>query len=373
LLPRSYQQQRISRARGFSLVEIVVAMIIGLLSMIVIMQVLGVFQSQKQATSTGNDATTNGSIALNGLQRDLQQSGYGISTFNLLGCDVLLRTGVTVTGMAPVTIYPAGMANPPIPAGDANSDMVMVVYGNASGAAINDLFTGASTALAYPVQTPAAFTALDHVIGVPQARPTPCNLTLARVSSTPATSVPVSGGVAGLFIADTLANLGASPKIRVYAIRNGNLTMCDYTVSKCDDTSKVIPLDSTVWVPVAGNIVSMRAQYGRDATAVGTKAFYQADTYDQTTPTAQCGWLRVLAVRIALVARSAQPDTQSGYVPTSVAPTWAGSTGAPGTPIVLTATPMPSANFTWQNYRYKVFQTIVPLRNITWNGVHPGC
>ncbi|MES1981474.1 MAG: PilW family protein [Pseudomonadota bacterium] len=369
MLPRSYRQQRISRARGFSLIEIVVAMIIGLLSMIIIMQVLGVFQNQKQATSTGNDATTNGSIALNGLQRDLQQSGYGISTFNLLGCNVLLRTGVTVTGLAPVTIYPAGMASPPIPAGDANSDMLMVVYGNASGAVINDLFTGASTALAYPVQTPAAFTALDQVIGVPQARPAPCNLTLAQVSSTPASSVPVTGGVGGLFIGDTLANLGASPKIRIYAVRNGNLTMCDYTVSKCDDTSKASPLDSTVWVPVASNIVSLKAQYGRDTTPLGTKAFYLADTYDQTTPTTQCGWLRALAVRIALVARSAQPDTKSGYVPTPVAPTWAGTAN----PIVLTATPMPSANFTWQNYRYKVFQTIVPLRNITWNGVQPGC
>jgi hypothetical protein len=47
-----------------------------------------------------------------------------------------------------------------------------------------------------------------------------------------------------------------------------------------------------------------------------------------------------------------------------VAPAWAGTYLPNGTtldaPIVLSGNPK------WQNYRYKVFQTVVPLRNMTW-------
>ena len=32
-----------------------------------------------------------------------------------------------------------------------------------------------------------------------------------------------------------------------------------------------------------------------------------------------------------------------------------------------------TANTNWQNYRYKVFQTIVPIRNITVKGAQTGC
>ena len=57
---------------------------------------------------------------------------------------------------------------------------------------------------------------------------------------------------------------------------------------------------------------------------------------------------------------------------TTAAPTWAATNagspvGSASTPILLTA------NANWQNYRYKVFQTIVPIRNIAWLGVQAGC
>jgi type IV pilus assembly protein PilW len=95
------------------------------------------------------------------------------------------------------------------------------------------------------------------------------------------------------------------------------------------------------------------------------------DVYDQTTPspapppatapTYECKWAKISAVRLALVARNANYEKTAV---TAAAPAWEGSTG---NPIDL------SAIATWQNYRYKVIQTVVPMRNLAWQGAQPGC
>ena len=113
-----------------------------------------------------------------------------------------------------------------------------------------------------------------------------------------------------------------------------------------------------MWPAIASNIVSLRAEYGRDTSAPPDAI---VDLYDQTQPGTACGWAAVYALRIALVARSAQFDKA---VLTSTAPTWMGSAN---TPVVLTA------DDNWQHYRYKVFQTVVPIRNVAWLGVQSGC
>ncbi|MDD5176746.1 MAG: PilW family protein [Sterolibacterium sp.] len=352
---------------GFSLVEIMVGMVIGMLGIIVMMQIFALAEGQKRSTTGGGDAQNTGAIALYGLQRDIRQAGWGNSELRMIGCDVLLRPGVTLSAMAPLTISHAA-----IPAGDANTDTLLVVYGNTNGTTQGDGITGPSvTATSYPVQTPTAYAPNDYVIPVPQTRPTPCSLSLMQVDSTyvgnaaspnltlkpvpPLTSMP--GG--------TLYHMGQSPKILAYAIRNSNLTVCDYTVNDCAAAGNTG--DAAIWVPIASNIVSLRAQYGRDTLTVVPASpptplpSYVVDTYDQTTPTTACGWVRTSAVRLALVARSGVYEKTAV---TTAAPAWQGNAGAP---VVLTA------NANWQNYRYKVFQTVVPIRNIAWLGVQVGC
>ena len=67
---------------GFSLVEIMVALVIGMLGIIVMMQVFAMFEAQKRTTTGGDDAISSGSIALYSLQRDIQHAGWGISAIN---------------------------------------------------------------------------------------------------------------------------------------------------------------------------------------------------------------------------------------------------------------------------------------------------
>ena len=362
---------------GFSLVEIMVGLVIGLLGIIVMEQMLSVSESQKRTTSGSDDAQNSGAIALYGLQRDIQLGGYGISgqnsgnTPNLLGCSVTLRAGVILNAIAPVTINPQVYTS----AGtlgsvtrDANTDALMVVYGNSNGPQEGDSVSGQPSQTIYSVGTPTSYTAADRVIAQYGVRQSPCNgLFLDTVNSIAAPNVTVATGVANITttnaaagVTPTLFDLGPSPIVKIYAVRNGSLTVCDYMVNDCGATAnmQINTANQAIYIPIAGNIVDMEAEYGRDTT-VGTMTGI-ADTWDQTTPTTACLWARTPAVRVALVARGNLSSTQV----IAASPTWLGSAVDP---INLSALP------NWQNYHYKVFQTVSPIRNITMQGVIAGC
>ena len=63
---------------GFSLVEIMVGMVIGLLATLVIVQIMSAFEAQKRVTTGNADAQTNGGITLFGIERDLQMAGFAL-------------------------------------------------------------------------------------------------------------------------------------------------------------------------------------------------------------------------------------------------------------------------------------------------------
>ena len=119
-------------------------------------------------------------------------------------------------------------------------------------------------------------------------------------------------------------------------------------------------------VTAASEIVNLQAEYGKDT---GAHAGHVAgdnivDAWDTVTPAlvppsgagTNAQWQQIIAVRLAIVARSGQyekPDPVLGCTATTAAPSWTGGTMAvPGG--------LPSC------YRYKVFETVVPLRNVIW-------
>lgn len=365
----------LSTETGFSLIEILIALVIGLVSTLAIMQLFSLSAGQKAAISGSGDAQTNGALALYSLERDIRQAGYGASALNLLGCRLQVTTSsgatLTLSALAPVTIN-----HPDIPAGDTNTDTLLVMYGSDNGTAEGDGILAPSTSPSYTVKAPTAFAVNDRVIALPVTRPSPCSLVLGRVYGKSNNFPNVTGWASGM-INGTLFNLGQAPRILAYAIRGGNLTVCDFLTNNCGDTNA--SGDSTFWVPIVNGIVGLRAQYGRDTS---TTMDGVVDRYDQsvasptTTPavsSVQCGWARVSAVRIALAARAGQRATTAV---TATAPTWAGSTASAGnsTTPASVATPFNLSALTdWQHYRYKVFETVVPIRNIILLGVQTGC
>lgn len=333
------------RQTGFSLIEILVALLIGMIGIIVMMQVFSLSEERKRTTSAGGEAQNNAVIALDGMQRDIGQSGYGFALTRLLNCSLQLRAGVVVT-LAPV------MINPPISvvaAGDVNTDTLLVAYGSAADQPEGYSVTNNSGS-SYVLTRTGLLSAGDRVFVAPAT--SACGtLILDSIQTTnPASATVVLAGssVAG----SALFSLGAAPQIRAYAVRNGALAVCDYMANDCSQAT------AANWQTISDNIVSLRAQYGRDT---GAPMDGIVDVYDQTTGTTACGWARTSAVRLVLVARSAQYERDEV---TAVAPAWLGSAD---TAIDL------SGYAEWKHYRYKVFQTVVPIRNIAWMGVPTGC
>jgi type IV pilus assembly protein PilW len=75
-----------ARPRGFTLVEVMVAMVIGMIGIIIMMQVFASAEGQKRTTTGTGDAQSNGAMAIYTLQRDIREAGYGFNAMNALGC-----------------------------------------------------------------------------------------------------------------------------------------------------------------------------------------------------------------------------------------------------------------------------------------------
>jgi type IV pilus assembly protein PilW len=390
---RKYPRRRDS---GFSLIEIMVGMVIGMIGIIVVMQVFSLFEGQKRTTSGGGEAQNTGAIALSSISDDIRQGGYGFNLINLIGCSVTLRAGVTVNVLAPVVINSSS-----VPAGDANTDTLLVSYGNSEilpeG---NSIVLPAIDSTHFSVQAYKSFQVGDNVIATPLGRScTAINpAILNQVTAVTNPTLTITPGVTNSVTPGLLFNLGKALTMHAYAVRNGNLTVCDYMVNDCGSAGNVAL--STVWVPIAGNIVSLRAQYGQDISnnepsIVSPNSGLMdgiVDIYSQTPPANTgaskdaCDWLRIPSIRLALVARNTQFEKTAvtaaaplweGSTATNNDPSWTGSiTGASANPIDLSQYPNGTANPNWQHYRYKIFQTTLPIRNITSSvalGVASGC
>jgi type IV pilus assembly protein PilW len=372
-------QARATAQAGVTLVELMVGMVVGLLAVLVISQVMLTSEGHKRTATGGADAQVGGALALYTLQRDLEQAGYGIaSNPSIFGCPLSARfNGAVVAGFAPrlepVVITPQASR----PAGSVG-DSIRILSSSADTFAMpirllppqyvpgsqafnvqsivgfrqGDLALAAKTDITQPC-------AVFQVTGVPAANALPRadNATWNAVG-TPSTSY--TGG-------DVVINLGQLLD-NVYEINGSALQLSSFTAAT--PAARAIRDLQT-------DIVQMRAFYGRDTSAPppGANTDGTVDIFDTTTPTTAAGWERVLSVRIVAVARS---STFEREIVTTANPLWSvgeapATTGAvsclgggPAVCIELDVGAGVGGDVPAKHYRYKVFETIVPLRNILW-------
>ena len=354
------------RQRGMSLVEVLVAMAIGLIGMLVITQAYLATDKFNRSTMGDNGAQTNGAIALYSLARDVRVAGYGISSTAAFGCGKInwyyspeysQNLGGSLPDITLAPVYITTTAGQP--------DQVTVMYSTSDRmvpGTLTHTMPAASSEL--DVDMPAGFAENDLVLMVSTSAPVTCTMaqvTHVQVSAhklqhNPGGSAPYNPPGAGLFPAyqknDIVFNLG-NPRVLSYAVVNDRLRVTDALQS----AGGAQPYD------VAEGVVDLRAQYGKDNgvdNGTVSNSVYAADDgivdgYDNVTPASAAEWRQVLAVRMAVLARinDYEKPTAGVCTATTAAPAWAGGS-------FVLPEGLPSC------YRYRAFETVVPLRNLIW-------
>ena len=119
-------------ARGFSMVELMVAMVISLIGVIIIFQVFETSEGVRRTATSGGDAQQNGAVALYFMERDLRNAGMGVSDTIYAGCNMIGSDSSRTTPNFPPLGNPMILAPAFITAGvDAKTpDQLTVFYGS---------------------------------------------------------------------------------------------------------------------------------------------------------------------------------------------------------------------------------------------------
>lgn len=353
------------RQRGVSLVELMVGMVIGLLAVIVISRVLLVSEGQKRTTSGGADAQVNGALALYSLQRDVQMAGYGlVSSPGVVGCPINARfNGAMPTGF-PTTLAPVVITRQADRPAGSIGDAIRVLASSKSSYSLPTqvIDPGFPVAgVAFPVTAALGVQAGDLALAATDAV-APC--WVFQVSAAPTSqTVPRADDAAKWNPTSTVAYAYKSLLINLG-------TLVDNSYQIVDNKLQLQSFDLTnpsVRVPrdIQPDIVNMKALYGKDTSVPPDGA---VDRYDDVTPTTNAGWLQVLTIRLAIVARSGQFEKEDV---TTASPLWDVGTTPPATGAAACGASeclTLSVNHLtdWRRYRYKTFDTVIPLRNMLW-------
>jgi type IV pilus assembly protein PilW len=356
------------RQSGLSLVELMVAMVIGLVGILAMTQAYLTSDRFNRATTGEGSAQTGGLIALYQMERDVRMAGYGIASSSALGCGTIdwyydpnysasIQPGspLPILTLAPVTITTNG----------TNPDIVTIMYSTSAERLMPTSITSfVAKSSEVTVDGVYGFNTGDLILLVNSTVPTRC--TLGKITQVqagpqklqlnPGVSAPYNppawGSFPGTYVAgDQMLNLG-NPVVRSYSINNNRLRVTDALLQ----AAGAAPLD------IVDSIVDLRAQYGKDNGAGGgTANDGRVDEYNNTMPTTAAEWQQVLSIRMGVLARIGvyeKPTTGTNCDATTTARTWSGGT----------FTKLDFATVTSEDrcYRYRVFETVVPLRNMIW-------
>lgn len=354
------------RVRGLGLVELMVGMVIGMVTLLVVTQVMESFEGQKRTSSGGNDAQTNGALALYLLDREIRMAGYGVAGPEGMLCKKGINTyyddssggapAITVGGaFIPIRIEDGGDGKPDaivvmrsdaefgaIPTSvvkDMPSPSSIITTGTSGGLKKGDLFIMAS-------KTGDKRCTLMQMTQDPQATGNGFNLQHnpgADGPYNPPNPEKVFGpeNTPKYEIGDIVINMGRYVNRR-YEVDDDS-----------DQLTEADPMSPAAPTPLVSHIVDMQAVYGIAAPGKSkiTQWLPATGTWDYKAVDANLVQ-QIRAVRLAVVARS--PQYEKEMVTDATIPLWQGG---------------PSLSLTddERHYRYKVFETIIPLRNIIWS------
>jgi type IV pilus assembly protein PilW len=372
----------VRRSAGFSLIELLVGIAISLIGILVMFRMVSLWDLHSRTTTSGGDAQVTGTLAIFALERDLKPAGMGFGSAGLpsMNCNVQANDQIGPRAfnfpLVPVVIT-VGAAGAP--------DQIDILYGNSSFYVSEEPLQG-STATTKTMRRRGGFRPGDLAVvaGNPGGLPgsatcalieitgdlNPDNRTLDHTTGNyanfytgamqPARFNTAAGAGAG-FLSGMMYSLGPNPQLRRWQIAGGK-TLTESDVIHSPATS----------LDVAENVINLKAQYGVDADNNGMIT----DAPNEWTTVPPADWRQVLAIRVAVLVRSQQFERSADGDPnapvgvTQTAPVWSGGpfamTNVDGTGDGFSGAPNTSDPNNWRFYRYRVFEKVIPLRNMIW-------
>ncbi|WP_342119545.1 PilW family protein [Pseudoduganella sp. OTU4001] len=366
--------------RGFSLVEIMVGLVIGMLSMLVVLQFFTNAEARKRTTTGGADAQTAGAIALYMLERDTKMAGWGMEMNGFSGCERLFTycdgrnaacgggaegplSGLT---FAPVLIRDGANGAPDKIAVQYFSDPDVSTFKLPSNAKLRDTMPQSSAVL--EVNTTNGCRENELMLVSQAGSCTLMNITQVLETSLKLQHNPGKSGPYNPTINYQRDNgwPAYTTGARVSCFKgaaNSPVFKREYSVKsnvrqlvRSDNTKTPAVVDELVMA----DIVDLQAQYGVANDGMQDVAAWVDATGDwaATTP---ARWRRIKAVRVAMVARSSQYEKAATGQSCSATRTTDVANWSSWATFRTNAYPSD-----WGCYRYKVFETVIPLRNVIW-------
>ena len=378
--------------RGMSLIETLVGLAIALVGMLIMFQLFVATGERNRTTSGGNEAQISGALGLFELERDAKLAGYGFGLIpaggnegGVAGCTVVAHNSSLTAHDFSFTLAPVQIID-----GGGAPDQLVVNYGNSAYSVVPRLLdrsapspstqssktlvdrggvhngdillvtndaTDAAAGLCALVEVTGTANldgrTVDHVQDAVYSSFYSGTDTTARMNA--------AGGTATFVASAGLAyNLGPSPSRNVWRVTQaGDAHFKPGQLVWRNSLRTDLGGDLTV----TDGIVDLQAQYGVDTQASGAAGHGQISDAEWTS-TDPADWSRVLAIRIALLSRNQQVERDAV---TTVAPTWAhGSNTFVMRNVDGTEDSHPGDGNDWRHYRYRVYEAIVPLRNMIW-------
>ena len=399
------------KQKGITLVELLVAMTIGLGITLAISSVLIASENHKRTTTSTNDAQQTGSYGYYALDKALRGAGSAIagSAFptdvGVLGCHLNVGNGGTVifprtvAFPTPFAGFLAGVTNTlrvaPVLIGagqsqDGVSDVIMIMSGSGAAGGVSRQITGGGNAITATLDNTVGFTNGGPELGwdlvlVSQSGVADCLMEQINALAPPTLNLagvyytPSGGGT-------SMATLAGSTSTYVTPLGNARANNIQFTLFGLDNNRTLYSYDllqsltlvsgaSDSAQAMADGVVQMNALYGLDTDGDGIQDTWAAPggldpTWDiNTVMTTPAKLKQIVSVRVALVVRGQYYDLNGGTAaaPKPVSPAQLTifnglKNGLNGSGVSLNKSI--ALNATDRQFRYRVFEFTVPLRNM---------
>jgi type IV pilus assembly protein PilW len=381
--PRYFFVGTLARQRGMTLIELMVAMLIGLLLSLAMVSTLIFGESQRRTTSATSDMDQSGAYAASLLDTALRNAGSGLmqtltpNNLGVIGCDPgftgalpapfdhLLNGDPGQLRVAPVLIAanPSG-ATPP-------SDVLAVMSGSgAAGGVPRDVIGATGNTLT-----------LTNTVGIIANPDTiPGDQPRVLINQPGSNHCAIRTVTAANANTLTLDALPAVDPTLVLPLGNQSAEDAQFQLFGVDPATTTLfryDLLSHALQPLTGNVLAMQALYGiadsngRLAQWVAPTGDYGIEALLTDPPPPQLN--QIVAIRVALILKSGlrekAPASAAAAPTTAAAPIW--FKPAPGTKADLAGIPFAdgAASQTWTlagndfQYRYRVVELVIPVRN----------